>query len=94
VLKLFNVTRKMAVIEMTGGAQIVLTRSRKDGTTVGFRGHSTGFKTLDVEELMIGLLYVTKTDDELREMGVTIDASLTPVRRPKRKRNKDKSRPF
>lgn len=93
MLKLVNVTRRMAVIEMTGGASITLTRSRKDGTTVGFRGGSSVWRTLDVQELIDGLMWITMTDDDLIERGFNADQ--IKVRRPKRSRkNVEKNLPF
>lgn len=97
MLRLFNVTRRMAVIEMTGKASITLTRSRKDGSTVGVK--SSGFytwKTLDVEELLDALAWVTMSDDQLLEQGMPEDK--VKVKRPKRarkpKRDDDEENPF
>lgn len=83
MLKLANATRRMAIIELTGGTQIMLTRSRKDGSTVGFKGYVGSWKTLDVQELLDGLSWVTMTDDQLLAQGMPEDK--VKVERPKRK---------
>lgn len=67
-----GVKKRQAIIKMSSGAELILTRQRKDGQTVGVKGFFN-FKTLNVEDLMTGLLFVTKTDDELRAMQEAAD---------------------
>jgi len=69
MLKLSHEKKRMAIIKTTGGGEIIISRSRADGSTVGIKAWGvTNFKTLNVEELMMGLLYVTHTDAQLEEM--------------------------
>lgn len=68
-----GVKKRQAIIKMSSGGEIVLTRQRKDGQTVGFKSYNMNFKTLNTEDLMTALLFVTKTDDELRAMQEAAD---------------------
>jgi hypothetical protein len=67
-----NETRRMAIIKMTGGAELIISRSKSDGSTVGVR-QGGRWKTLDTGDLLDALTYVTKTDEELLAMGMPVD---------------------
>lgn len=62
-----SVKKRQAIIALTGGMELHLTRQRADGQTVGFRT-PYGFKTVNVDDLLTALLYVTKTDEQLEAM--------------------------
>jgi len=72
----------MAVIELTGGSSIRITRSRADGSTVGFSAGGMQFKTLDTKELLDALTWVTATDEQLIQSGMPRED--VKVKRPKR----------
>lgn len=68
-VEFFNVTRRMALIKLTGGSELRISRSRKDGTTVGIMVYGK-WKTLEINDLLDALSYVCKTDEELLKMGL------------------------
>lgn len=81
MLRLLNVTRRMAVIELTGGQSIRITRSRADGTTVGFQSAGMrGWKTLDVSELLDAITFVTAPADALIDAGMD-ERDVKPTRK-------------
>lgn len=63
-----NVKKRQAIIKLTGSSEIILARQRADGRTVGFKSGFGGFKTLNVEDLLAALTYITHSDDELEAM--------------------------
>ncbi len=69
-----TVKKRQAILKLSGGSELILTRQRKDGQTVALKNGWGGFKTLNVEDLLAALLYVTKTDDELQSMQEATDA--------------------
>lgn len=71
VVHLVNVSRRMAIIEMPGGVTLRLSRSKADGSTVGYYSGRAGWKTLDTQELLDALSWVTLTNDQLVERGFT-----------------------
>lgn len=90
MLRLLNVSRRMAKIELTGGSSIMLSRSKRDGTTVGVLINGR-WKTLQTAELLDALTWVTLTDEQLIEQGMA-EVEVKPPR-PKRTR-KPKYIPF
>lgn len=77
MLKLFNNKKRWALIKPIGAGQsteLKISRSRKDGTTiglsaVGFGGSGWGAKhrwvTINTEDLLMAIMYVTHTEEEL-----------------------------
>lgn len=79
MLKLFNVTRRMAVIETTGRYTVQISRAKGDGSTIGMLIHGK-WKTIDTQELLDALEWVTLTNDQLTERGFE-DIHLKPKRK-------------
>jgi len=79
MIKLSNVTKRMAIVKPTGGSkgsltsgEIIITRSKGDGTTVGVK-HSAPFtkavwRTYDVEELKLAIEYVTMPNEDFKKL--------------------------
>jgi len=74
MLKLFNNKKRWVVLKPIGAGQsteIKISRSRKDGSTIGFSaiGFGGGMKqrwvTIDTQELLMAIMYVTHTEEEL-----------------------------
>lgn len=64
-----GVKKRQAIIKLSSGGEIIITRQRADGGTVGFKSYASNFKTLNVEDFLAALLYVTNTDDQLEELN-------------------------
>lgn len=71
-----GVKKRQAILKLSGGGEVIITRQRADGQTVGF-AQGRGFKTLNVEDLLSALLYVTKTDEELEAMKNAGDSKVS-----------------
>ena len=79
MLHLLNVTRRMAVIDTTGGSSVQISRSKADGSTFAMLIHGK-WKTIDTQEMLDALSWVTLTNDELKARGAA-DADLKPKRK-------------
>lgn len=81
MVQFFNVTRRMAVIPLSGSRELRISRSKRDGSTVGIHvGGLHPWKTLNVQDLLDALAYVTYTDEKLRELGFS-DVDIKPSRK-------------
>lgn len=73
-LSLSHVKKRMAIIKSRNNRyELLVSRNTKDGKTVSIKVHNfppkwAVFKT---EDIMMGLLYVTNTDEELRSINGT-----------------------
>jgi hypothetical protein len=82
MLKFSNKTKRMAIVKADKngkGLELVFTRSRGDGSTVGLRVPGMAqynksnklvykYVTLNTEELVLALQYVTMPVDQFKEM--------------------------
>lgn len=83
-VEFFNESRRMALIKMTGNAELMISRSRKDGSTIGFKSNmrNINWKTVETQDLLDALQYVTSTDEQLIAVGIPEDRV-----KPQRKRD-------
>jgi len=77
MLKVFSGKKRWAVIKphryyagekvSTSGGEIIMSRSRADGSTIGMK---IGFLwyTVETEELMLAVMHCTHTDEQLQEL--------------------------
>lgn len=71
MIKLFDKKKRWALVtdRKHKNKELFVSRNTKDGKSISLRQNVLGSKWMivDTEELMLALLYVTNTDQELRE---------------------------